>query len=323
MRKKQRRTFYPRAEIQLQMNSPPRADIRSRRRVSTYSGLILLSIIWGMAFVAIKQADTELSPVNLALIRWFIASALFLLLVPFIGKWKTRFERKDVPRMLVIAFSNVAGYHISLYYAENTVSAGVASILISFGPVFIVVLSAILLKEKASRNVLLALSLAIVGTIILSAGSISLSNLSTFYGPLEVIISAAFYALFSVLSKPMVQKYGAPPITIWSGVVGTAMMLPLLSTSFISQIESLSSYGWISVLYLSAISTVLGYLIFFTLISRGAVSRLSIQLFLAPVASVVGGALLLGESVTIFMVIGGALMLVGVALATRKPSSTR
>lgn len=301
------------------MNSPVSKGSGSemKRMISAYSGLIVLSIVWGMAFVAIKQAVTELSPVNLALIRWFIASTLYILLIPLIGKSKAKFDRRDIPRMLVIGFSNVAGYHISLYYAEKTVSAGLAGILISFGPVFIVALSALLLNEKAGSRVLFALLFAVVGTLVLSAGSVSLSNLASFYGPAEVVLSAAFYALFSVLSKPMVAKYGAPPITIWSGVIGTAMMLPLLSGSFFTQIESLSGYGWLSVLYLSMISTVLGYLLFFTLLSRGAVSRLSIQLFLAPVVSVVGGAILLGESVTAYTIVGGALMLGGVALVTR------
>jgi drug/metabolite transporter (DMT)-like permease len=286
------------------------------KRVAGYAGLLVLSVIWGMAFVAIKQADAELSPVNLALIRWFIACACYLLLIPLIGKPKTKLERKDIPRMLVIAFSIVAGYHISLYYAEESVSAGVAGILISFGPVLIVVLSALLLNEKPSMRVKLGLPLALAGTVVLSVGTVNMSDFASFYGPAEVVLSATFYALFSVLSKPLVQKYGAPPITFWSGLIGTAMMLPLLSQNLVSQLSALSSTGWASVLYLSVLSTVLGYLLFFTLVSRGAVSRLSIQLFLAPIVSVTGGAVLLGEPVTAFTLVGGGMMLVAVALAT-------
>ena len=94
------------------------------------------------------------------------------------------------------------------------------------------------------------------------------------------------------------------------------MMLPLLSQGFVSQLVSLSLVGWASVLYLSVLSTVLGYLLFFTLVSRGAVSRLSIQLFLVPIISVASGALLLGESVTAATVVGGAMMLVAVATVT-------
>jgi drug/metabolite transporter (DMT)-like permease len=212
----------------------------------------------------------------------------------------------------------VAGYHISLNYAETSISAGLSGLLISFGPVFVVVLSVLLLNEKTDLKVILALLLAFFGTFVLSIGSFSANDLSSLYGPAEVILSALFFALFSVLGKPLVSKYGSRPTTIWAGLLGTAMMLPLLSTSFLSQVESLPLDGWIAVLYLSVLSTVLGYMLYYTLVSRRAVSKLSIQLYLAPIVSIVGGALLLGESVTTFTAIGGAMMLSAVALATKK-----
>ena len=268
--------------------------------------------------MAIKQADTELSPVNLALIRWMLAAVPFLILLPIIGRPKTRLERKDVPRFLAMALANVAGYHISLNYAETTLSAGLSALLIAFGPIFIVVLSYFLLDERAGRKVLLGLGLAVAGTVILSIGSISINDLSSYGGIAEALVTALCYALFAVLSKPLVHKYGSAPTTILTGLIGTAMMLPLLSGSLVSQVSSLTFYGWVSVLYLSLLSTVFGYLMFYTLISRGAVTRLSIQLYVIPVVSVIGGAVLLGEPVTAGVIVGGALMLTGVAVSTSR-----
>jgi drug/metabolite transporter (DMT)-like permease len=281
-------------------------------------GLSVLSVIWGLAFVAIKQADFELSPVNLALLRWLVASVLFLLLLPLIGRPKTKLDRRDVPRLLIVAFANVVGYHLSLNYAETTVSAGLSGLLISFGPVFIVLLSALLLNERAGPKVLLALLIAVLGAVVLSIGAINPTDLASLSGPGSVVLAAFFYALFAVLGKPLVHKYGSASTTIMAGLLGTAMLLPLLSDSFVSQVASLSMDGWISVLYLSVLSTTLGYLLFYTLASRGAVSRLAIQLYLSPFFSVIGGALLLGESVTVLVVVGGGMMLLGVALATWK-----
>ena len=289
-----------------------------RGSVTAYAGLLVLSVIWGLAFVAIKQADTELSPVNLALLRWLVACVPFLALLPVIGKPKVKLERKDIPRLLIVAFANVVGYHISLNYAETTLSAGLAALLIAFGPIFIVILSYLLLDERAGRRVLLGLALAIAGTAVLSTGSISVNDLSSYGGIFEALITALCYALFAVLGKPLVHKYGSAPTTIMAGLVGTAMMLPLISGSFFSQVSALSFTGWFSVLYLSLLSTVFGYLLFYALISRGAVTRLSIQLYLVPVVSVIGGALLLNESLTLPVLVGGGLMLVAVGISTRK-----
>ena len=288
------------------------------KSVTAYSGLIVLSLIWGMAFVAIKGVEVELSPVNLALMRWLIAAVPFLILLPVIGRPKVKFERKDLPRLLIVALANVAGYHLSLNYAETTLSAGLSALLIAFGPIFIVVLSYLLLHERAGRRVLLGLALAFAGTAVLSLGTISANDFSSLAGIFEALFTALCYALFAVLAKPLVHKYGSASTTILAGLVGTAMMLPLLSGSFFSQAASLSVDGWIGVLYLGLLSTVFGYLMFYTLVSRGAVSRLSIQLYLIPVVSIIGGALLLAEPVTASVVLGGGMMLVAVGISTWK-----
>ena len=288
------------------------------RIITAYSGLVVLSLIWGMAFVAIKAVVTELSPVNLALLRWFIAGIPFLVLLPLIGRPKIPFERQDLPRLLIVALANVVGYHISLYYAETTISAGLSALLIAFGPIFIAILSYFLLREKTGRRVLVGLGLATLGTVVLSVGSISASDFSSYAGIFEALFTALCYASFTVVGKPLVQKYGSASITILAGLVGTAMMTPLISESLVTQAESLSLYGWLGVLYLALLSTVFGYLMFYALVSRGAVTRLSIQLYLIPVVSVVGGALLLNEPVTASVLLGGGMMLSAVAISTWK-----
>ncbi len=286
------------------------------QQVRGYWLLFVLSVMWGIAFVAIKQADFELSPVNLALLRWFISSAAYGIVLLFLGRPKTSFERKDLPRLLVISFANVPLYHLALNYAETTVSPGLAGLLVSLGPVFITVLSAYALKEKITSNIALALILAVSGACILSLGNLSASA-DGWIGPAELVVSAFAYAVFAVLSKPMIKKYGPLHVAIWAGLAGTAMLAPLVSSSLIKQVDALSPVGWVSVLYLSLLSTVVGYSIFYTLVSRGAVSRLSIQLYLIPIISVIGGVLLLQESLTIFTIVGGGVTLLAIAVATK------
>jgi drug/metabolite transporter (DMT)-like permease len=296
------------------------AELRDHAR--SYFLLIILSIIWGIAFDAISVADKLLSPANLTLLRWFIAAAGYLAILPILGKTKTKFEMKDLPRLLVISFANVPLYHLSLNYGETTVSAGVAGLLVSLGPLFIVLLSRVSLKEKVGRQLATALIVATLGAILLSIPELSGPS-GPIIGVLEVILTAAAYALFAVLSKPLVAKYGALPVAIRAGTIGTVMLLPLLSQSFFLQVSNLSAIGWLSVLYLSILSTVIGYSMFYTLVSRGTVSRLSIQLYLIPIISVIGGALLLGQRITVFTIVGGATLLFAIALATRSKTTKK
>ncbi len=290
------------------------ASLRGQARA--YSLLIILSIIWGLAFDAISVAVTLLSPVNLTLLRWFVAAAGYLVILPFLGKTKIKFETKDLPRLVVISFANVPLYHLSLNFGETTVSAGVAGLLVALGPVFIVLLSRVSLKEKIGKRLATALIIATLGTILISIPELTGPS-GSIIGVFEVILTAVAYALFAVLSKPLVTKYGALPVAIRAGTIGTVMLLPLLSQNFFSQVARLSAIGWLAVLYLSILSTVLGYSMFYTLVSRGTVSRLSVQLYLIPIISVIGGALLLKQQITIFTIVGGATLLLAIALATR------
>jgi drug/metabolite transporter (DMT)-like permease len=285
-------------------------------RIFTNILVVILGVIWGMAFVAIRTADFQLTPINLTILRWLIASAGFLALAPFFGKPKQPVQRQHIPRILVVSLASVVGYHLSLNYAETIVSAGLAGLLISLGPIFVVVLSGLFLNEKIGKRLILALAAAMTGAIVLSL-SAGL-NFQEITGPLAVVLSAFLYSVFAVGSKPLVKEYGALPTAIWVALIGTAFTLPLISMNFISQIQQLSTVTWLSVVYLALLSTVLANVILYLLIGNRSVSRLSIQLYIVPLVSLVGGIVLLGENVTIFTVLGGILMFTGVALATRK-----
>lgn len=287
------------------------------RVLRSYWVLLVLSLIWGIAFVAIKAVEPLLTPVNLTLLRWLLASAGFLVLAPFLGKLKSPFDRKDIPRFLLVAFANVVAYHLTLNYSESLVTAGVAVLLVSLAPVFMVVLSSLVLKEKHGRRTVFAVMLAFSGAVILSFGSEITSGRNTIPGILEATGTAISYSIFAVFSKPLVQKYGPKPVTIFSGLIGTVMLLPLLiNAGFFTQVSELSTFGWLAMLYLSILSTVFGYMLFYTLVSRGGVGRLAIQLYLIPVVGVAGGVIILKEPVTYFTIIGGAAMLLSVAYAT-------
>jgi drug/metabolite transporter (DMT)-like permease len=290
------------------------------RNLRGYVLLFVLGVIWGNAFVAIRVAVSpgQLSPVSLTLLRWLIVSAAFLALYPVFGKSKTGFERKDFFRLLVVSLTSVAIYHLSLNFSEQIVDASLAGLLISLAPLFSVVLSALALHEKIGARVKVALVVAIAGAAVISSPDLGLGS-TNLLGPLLVVISALASATFTVASKPLVGKYGPFPVAAWSAVLGTAILLPLLplfSPNIIQEAANLSLKGWTAVLYLSLLSTVIANLIFYTLVDRQMVSRFAVQLYIVPLVSVVGGVLILGEQLGLATVVGGAMLLVAVGLAT-------
>ncbi|HEV2227122.1 MAG TPA: DMT family transporter [Nitrososphaerales archaeon] len=209
----------------------------------SYVLLVILSIIWGLAFVAIRRADFELTPVNLTLLRWFIVSAAFLVLYPFVVKPRASFNRKDLPRLAVVGLTNVVVYHIALNTAEVSVPASLAGLLISFGPIFLVLLSMAILHEAVGGRIWLALAIAVFGAAAISSPGLSLGT-SGLVGPVLVVVAGLSNAVYTVASKPLVLKYGPIPVSAWASLVGTLMLVPLASQSLVAQAEGLSSVGW-------------------------------------------------------------------------------
>ena len=203
-------------------------------------------------------------------------------------------------------------------FRERSIGAGLETLLVALGPIFIVVLSTIFLKEKHGRVIYAAIVLALIGALILFFGTLKTSGTSTIPGILEGIGTALSYATFAVFAKPLIPKFGAKALTIWVGLIGTAMLLPLMSGSFIAQVSRLPLSGWVAILYLSLLSTVFGYMLFYIMIEKGGVAKVSVQLYLIPVVGIVGGVLILSETVSVYTIIGGATMLVAVALTTVK-----
>jgi len=281
----------------------------------SYSSIIVLSVIWGLAFVAIRRADYELSAVNLTLLRWLIVSAGFLAIYKFVVRPKTKFERRDFPRLLLVALTSVVIYHLSLNTAEVQVDASLAGLLISLAPLTTVLLSVFILHEKTRTRLWGGVVLAIAGSVLIASPDFSASS-ATLAGPLLVVVAAISSGVFTVASKPLTTKYGPFAVAAWSAFLGTAVLTPLLSPSLVQQAEGLSADGWASVLYLALLSTIFANCIYFTLVSKQQLSKLGVQLYLVPAVSAAGGVIILGESLAVATVAGGILLLVAVALAT-------
>jgi drug/metabolite transporter (DMT)-like permease len=288
----------------------------SRLKLVGLTMLLGLSVIWGLSFVVIRRATFELSPINLTLLRWLIAGAGFLVVGAFLFRSKVKFQKGDFPRLLMVAVLSIPLHQLLLNFGETQIHAGVTGLLTSLSRVFMAVLSVYLLREKVGGRLVSALILGITGATVLALPALGSGLSGPIIGIFAVILAAFCFALFSVVAKPLLNKYGAAPVTVWSGLIGTIMLLPLLSSSFMSNVFDLSLTGWLSVLYLAILSSVIGYLLFYTLVSHGPVTRVSVQLYLIPFVSVIGGVLLLQEDLTINKVVGGALLLLSVAVIT-------
>jgi len=284
--------------------------------------MLFLVVVWGLAFVAIKEALDHMSWITLTFLRFVIADVLFLGYLAATRQLRPFPRRADLPHLTLLAFVGFTGYHLFLNLGESdpAVTAGTAALIIASTPAFIAVLSIPLLKEKIRRLQAVGIVLAFsgLGLMIFFARPESQFRFQATEGALAVIPSAVFSALYAVFGKRYLGRY--PPFTLvaWTLLIGTLLLLPLVAitaTGFVADLVRMGTAGWIPVLFLGLFPTFLGYTIWFRALARLPSASAAAYIYASTLVAVLGGIVLLREPITPAAIVGGALVIAGVIAA--------
>ncbi|KMY52658.1 membrane protein [Bacillus sp. FJAT-27231] len=267
-------------------------------------------IAWGSAFPGIKIALQSYSPEHIALLRLLIGSSG---LIVFAVVKKIRMpDLKDVPAILLLGFLGFTVYHTALNIGEKTVSAGVASLLISITPMFSAVLAAIFLKDRFSKMGWIGSLIAFSGVAVISVGNGgSLSAVAV--GVLLILVAAAGESCYFVFQTNYLNKYGFIPFTIYTILSGAFFML-FFCPGTVTEITQAAPSSTYALVYLGLIPTIVPYFAVAYLISKAGAAEATSSLYLTPVAAMIIAWIWLGEIPSFLSLFGGILTLAGVSL---------
>lgn len=299
----------------------------SSERITTLAALAATLLFWSSAFVAIRVAVRSFDPGAMALLRFLVASAA-------IGSWiaarrraaradrprSWRLERRDLPGLLALGATGVAGYHLLLNAGERTVSAGSASVLICTAPIWTVLLARLILGERLEARALAGVALAFAGVVWVSLGE----STGPLWSPGALLVSGAalLQGLFFTLQKLFLRRHAPLQLTAWAIWLGTALLLPW-APRLAADLARAPLPAVLAVVYLGVFPSAIAYFTWTHALARAAASRVTSVLFLVPPLAVVMGWLLLDERPGVAALGGGALTLAGVLLAQRRPASRR
>jgi len=287
----------------------------------TVTPLILLSIIgWAFAFPLIKIALEELSFINLTLLRFTITCSALLALLYLQPHRFTALQKNDVMPLFILGFFGVMVYHLGLNYGEQYVSPGAASLIVATIPVFVAVLAVRFLDETMTVRKIVGISLSLLGIVILTIWGQSNTTIEIDYmfGALAVLLAAIMGALYTIAGKKMLSRYSAFSLTTYAMLLGSVGLLPTISSSFVSQVSKLSWQVWVSVIFLGIFSTIVSYTLWYMALESKGASELSVYLYAVPVLSTLVSYVLFRDAITPLFIIGGTLVIVGVAIVNRR-----
>lgn len=282
-------------------------------------GAILAIVFWGLSFVATKAALQEISPVTLIFTRFALGVLLLIAIV------SARRKRLTPPRdtwtgLAWMGFVGVFVHQMLQAHALTLTSAVNTGWLIGLIPIWSAVLSALLLKERFGAAKIVGLAVGFLGAaLVVTQGRLeSVGLVPATRGDLLVLASTVNWAVYTVLGRSVLHRLDPLVATVGSMFLGWVMLGPffVLGTGW-QEFPRLTVTGWGAVLFLGIACSGLGYLLWYSALARLEASRVASFLYLEPLVTVIGAALLLDEPVRPVTVIGGLLLLGGVLLVQR------
>jgi drug/metabolite transporter (DMT)-like permease len=286
---------------------------------TAHVSLLLVVIVWAGAFSAIKVLlDHGTAAEDIAILRYLVAAPGFAFLLWRVGGLPG-LNRRDALRILAAGALVVAGYHISLNVGERYTTAGAAALVVALAPAMTLALALGLRLERFSRGRMIGIATAFAGVaVVVLLGSGEKISLENTQGPLIVLGAPLAFALYNVLLLPLFRQYGVLALTAATSLAGMVALVPFARRNTFDGLGGTTAGDLALVLYLGIVCTLLGYIAWNVGLRGLGASRAVAYAYGIPPLAVLIGALALDEPVTLWLVLGGVLVVAGVALAQNR-----
>ncbi|MGN0302145.1 MAG: DMT family transporter [Anaerotardibacter sp.] len=285
--------------------------------------IIVAGIFWGTMGLFTRFLGGEgFSPLQIAAIRLFLAGIVFLIIMNFASPQQKRIQVKDIPLFLGLGLGSILFFTVCYYTALSMMSLSTAAILLYTSPIWVMLLSALLFKERITSKKLIALGLAFLGCVLTSGfgGSVGL------FGLMIGLCSGLGYGLYSILGTYALRIYTPYTVTAYTfiiaGIGGLCICNPLDAFSLIAtHSDSLFICGFFVLTAL--ITAVIPFLCYTLGLKTTEASKAAILATIEPIVATLVGITCFGELLTPLSFAGilcvlGAITLLNITLPFKK-----
>lgn len=294
----------------------------SRETLLPRSAALAAITLWGISFVATKAALAEASPITVVFTRFALGAALLVALrqarrepiMPARAHWGA---------VALLAFVGVFVHQMLQVHGLALTTAIRTGWLIGLIPIWSAILSSVLLRERFGAQKIAGIALGAIGALlVVTRGEISsrVLALPSTRGDLLVLASTVNWAIYTVLGAAALVRIGSGRATAAVMLFGCVMLIPffVLARGW-RDYTHLSLGGVGAIVFLGIGCSGLGYLLWNYALERLETSRVAAFLYLEPLVTLAAAVLLLHETVTLTTVVGGLIVLLGVAAVQRAP----
>jgi drug/metabolite transporter (DMT)-like permease len=273
---------------------------------------VILCLIWGSTWLAIKIGLEGSPPFLGAGFRFAIAAAFLFALSALTGKFDFSFDGK-LRKVALAAFMIYPIPYGLVYWGTQYVESGMAAVLFATMPFFVAVLAHFFVEgERLTILKVFGMAVGFAGIVLIFADNLGAKGLIGMLGMAAVSFSSFFSAAGTVYSKRHFRDIDPVPMTAFQSFIG-AIALSLFGFAF----ESISQYRFDiktvgSLFYLGILGTSLTFTLYFFILKRMETTKLATIAFITPVVALILGNVFYGETFDILSIVGSLMVVVGV-----------
>ena len=276
--------------------------------------VVAVMFLWGGNFIVVKSAVAVLPPIAFTFLRFVLATSTLLVLLR-LREGSVGIPRRDLVAIMGFGALGFGVYQILWTTGLTTVPAGDSALLIAATPVFVAVIAVIAGTDVLTRPKLAGVLLSFAGVAIVIASGPGLTLGGSIAGEVITLGAALCWSIYTAYASPYLRRHSPLRATAWGTLAGTLVLAPLAAIQLQSvDVRSLGPEVGLAILYSGFLAAGLSNVVVMNGVKVVGPTRTAALQFLVPAIAVGLAAVFLAESIRPGQVLGGIVILAGVAL---------
>jgi drug/metabolite transporter (DMT)-like permease len=278
-------------------------------------------LLWSGTAIANKIAVAYIDALSAGILRSMLAgiiaaSIAIALRLPFPN------SRRDIVILLISGIASFAVWPALLSIGIQHTTAGHAALIMALIPVFTVSIATCIKGKMPKVGWWLGSAIAVCGAAILVIARVEsfegLSSGSSLFGDFIILLGGMTCSIGYVAGGKMSRKFGTVATTFWGLATTLVILIPLFANLYSRTAWShIPLEGWLSLGWMTLLSSFAGYVLWFYALSRGGIRRIGTLQFTMPIITLVMAVVVLGEQLTLALTLSCAVIITGTYLAHR------
>ena len=278
--------------------------------------LLTVVLLWSGNFTAMRFAVQSFHPLAFSSLRFALGAAIYALFVWW-REGSLRIARRDLGAVVLLAAIGIFLNQVAVIYAVQKAGAANVGMLMASAPIIAALLALALGHERIGARHVLGVAVAATGALLVLYGGGGVGG-APLVGWLLGLLTAATWATYSVLVRPMLARYSAERLSAAVLLIGSAMLIPVSLPQLATQDWSAPPRNaWLALAYSLVLSLLVTNVLWFDGIHRVGAARATVFLYLEPFLVALIAMAVLSEYVSPAEWVGGVVILAGVLVARR------